>query len=163
MTKGGKPERPDSRFRGNDIWGAGSRFCGNDKKNSRGDRRRARRRSGRGGRAPRGQGETAQAARRQKPGRLCPARRQARRRKAAPKHAKGDKRRAAGQACRLPELRSETARACEAAKQDKARPSPGSAEAEGLWSSEGKQARPMHWPSKAPVSRAGEKTGGAGA
>ena len=36
------------------------------------------------------------------------------RRKAAPQHAKGDQRRAVGQACRLPELRSETAGAREA-------------------------------------------------
>ena len=44
------------------------------------------------------------------------------------------------------------------AKQDKARPSPGSAEAEGLWSREGKQARPGHWQPEAPVSRAGKET-----
>ncbi len=76
MTKKGKPDPLDSRFRGNDIWGAGSRFCGNDKNNGRGARRRARRKSERGGRAPRRQGETAQTARRQRAGTAQPARRQ---------------------------------------------------------------------------------------
>ncbi len=58
--------------------------CGNDKKNSRGDPRRARRQGSEGRK------ETPQA---------------------APQRARGDQREATGEACRLPELRSETARA----------------------------------------------------
>ncbi len=130
----------DSRFRGNDIWGAGSRVCGNDKNNDREARRRARRKSERGGRAPRRQGETAQPARRQ---------------------SKETQSGSAAREGRPTRSRRRSVPAPGAAKQDKARLWRWGKEAEGLWSRGVKQGAANDvglW--KPQVHGAAEETGG---